>query len=288
MPELLVPWHWLNTKHKAFISPIIADWQARLDSPRFGERQAAAYLKKYPGLFLTETWKKTCLAIAELELEAALRIDFVVPVEGYSAGFGYELIELQSPQEGPYNSAGRPSGGLNEAMEQVRAWQRWLKSHSELAKELFPGKDYRLYGVLPFSYTVVIGQRKHSPEFIANRNDLSRETGIQIRSFDYLTDKLRERHFWVEMHIFSTEYKRLSDPTRNALANPFYTTFSSSEWRDLIRQDLDITHMTPNNATLILQNRKLNKYDRMFRRLVAGDLGEKTNTEVRELINEFG
>ncbi len=168
------------------------------------------------------------------------------------------------------------------------AWQRWLKSHSELAKELFPGKDYRLYGVLPFSYTVVIGQRKHSPEFIANRNDLSRETGIQIRSFDYLTDKLRERHFWVEMHIFSTEYKRLSDPTRNALANPFYTTFSSSEWRDLIRQDLDITHMTPNNATLILQNRKLNKYDRMFRRLVAGDLGEKTNTEVRELINEFG
>ena len=111
-----------------------------------------------------------------------------------------------------------------------------------------------------FKYTIIIGRRKETEKFLHLRNQFGKDVNIEIRSFDYLTDKLLSRqHFNVTPSIQSEDFKQLDFKIRNELANPFAEAFKSSVWREMAKSGmLCDSHMIAKNAKVLISKRTLN------------------------------
>jgi hypothetical protein len=90
----------------------------------------------------------------------------------------------------------------------------------------------------------------------AKRNELAREVGIEMRSFDHLTRMLRETiaHVWDSTN--PTDGLSPDLPTRNRLANPFTQAYTWRAWKELVGQrHFDWRHFVPQNAGDLLAQR---------------------------------
>lgn len=246
-------------KETSYYYEIIDTWKSMLEDTQLTEHHFLNFLSKNAGFFLHNS-DNALISISELELGADYRVDFVVCHDFLSYGFEYEFIEIESPTDAVYTRKGSPSARLIEAYSQIQKWRLWIEANRAEAKRILPSKSFIYFDAPYFKYTIIIGRRKETAEFLHLRNQFGKDVNIEIRSFDYLTDKLLARqHFSVTPSIQSEDFKQLDFKIRNELANPFAEAFKSSVWREMTRSGiLCDSHMIAKNAEVLLSKRTLN------------------------------
>jgi hypothetical protein len=246
-----------------------------------------AFLSEHAGLFLLNG-VSTQVAISQLRLGADLVTDFVIGEDRGSYGFCYQLVELESPHVEPYTRSGNPSARLTQAIQQVQNWRRWLETNSQEAKRLFPSAEYTLYGNPCFSYTIFIGRRGTGQQHRTLRNQLSRDLGIQIRSFDSLSDAFKRRPLLDELVLASPEHDRLASELRQRLANPFVSAYSDAAWRRVVRsKTLSLAHMVAQNAETLVAEASYSSLAEAFNRL-WGEVPEHQQKHYADAYAEHG
>ena len=221
-------WSALNRECSDIIKDVIKDWRDLIAADKC-ERFYQKFLCEHAGLFFGDSG--TCLTIGQLQLGTKYRPDLVVAHDFRSGGVLYELIELKRPSHLPFNTGGLPSQHLNRALKQVSEWRNRIVENCSEVKDRMPAPhpaDRRC------AYTIIIGTRDNTGAREKERNRLadsfSHQSRLNIRSYDYLTDKLIKSRFVRSSpnHLFG------DDLTLNRLANPFTKAFTDKSWRSLL------------------------------------------------------
>jgi hypothetical protein len=201
----------------------IADW-INLLNQNLTEQHYHQFLAENAGLFLADT---NChLAISKLKFGSELETDFVTLSDGFSNGNLIELIEIKQPSAQLFTDKGHPSAELNRACQQIRDWKRWLIDNPSWCSKYLPTTSTRVIRNSNLRFKIIIGRRLVNPHDIEKRNQIADELGTEIRSFDYLTDRLRTREFFT--HAWTSDAE---DFFERELAKPFFSAFTDSEWK---------------------------------------------------------
>lgn len=251
--DSFVSWEMLRSQElSGHFSQVLQGWEALLAANTLTEPAYLTYLHDNAGFFLHDSLHQL-ISISEFEFEADLRADFVVCSDRASYGFEYEFIEIESPWDAVFTKKGSPSSNLTEAMNQIQRWCLWLDANRAEARRILPSKSFVVADQPAFKFTIIIGRRQDRDEWLHFRNQLAEQMNIEIRSFDYLTDRLTKRMFSDAPIICSSEFHRLPFETKNALANPFSTALKNSVWRKLVKSpNFSSAHIIANTATELL------------------------------------
>ncbi|MBV4359106.1 Shedu anti-phage system protein SduA domain-containing protein [Pinibacter aurantiacus] len=209
--------------HQKRVNLIKAEWE-RMLSQHLSERFYQTFLSKYVGIF----WgNENChLVISKLKLGSELETDFVSLTDGFSNGNVFELIEIKQPSARLFTEKGTMTADFNRAVQQIRDWKRWLVDNKAWVKAYLPTINTRVIFDSQLKFTIVIGRRTDNPYEIEKRNQIGKEIGAEIRSFDYLTDKVTKRIFypraWTEDDFPDFE---------SQLANPFHKAITDARWK---------------------------------------------------------
>lgn len=275
---------WKHLRNSPVFSKIQNEWSALLDDKTRKEQDYQLFLREHAGFFFP---RKSDISGDQLVLEKiSLGSDYItdfVNINGNrSYGFEYTFIEIESPHDEIYTGSGKQTSDLSGALEQVRDWKRWIAANTDTAKRLFPSKRFLTTGVPSIRYMVVIGRRNSSQDEIEKRNQIFRDEGIEVRSFDYLTDILLTRAFHSHIWI-SNDFSFISEADNNEFANPFYTAISDATWRAMLKKFLqNYSHMVGQNMAAIIESRKYNKQrENEFLEWVAMD-GDRNSIDAWE------
>lgn len=272
--EKFIWWQALRTKEiSTHYFDVVLKWNELLSDKNNNEPIFLKFLHENAGMFFHDS-KRRLISISEFEFGADLRADFVICQDRSSYGFEYEFVEVESPNDSVYTKKGIPSSHLSEAINQIQQWRMWIDANRAEAKRILPSKSFIVADEPAFKYTIIIGRRDQSEDYLHMRNNLGRQLGIEIRSFDHLTDKLMERRFDATPKLYSSQVNELEFSTKNQLANPFSKSFKSSVWRKMVKSPkFSSHHMISTNAKLILDNRELNDgYDGFLKNWFAVDI----------------
>jgi hypothetical protein len=231
-------WSLLNNERRSLLEEVAQAWETLLGDTKQKELAYHKFLEDHAGLFFSHPCG-TYIVISNLEMGADLKPDLVVVSDNQSYGFRYELIELESPHDGAFTSKGRQSAKLTHALQQVEDWERWLAKHPDSAKELLPSKAHMLWGDPQVSYTVVIGRRDKMRANNEIRIQKSSKYHCSIRSFDHLTDRIRQNAF-LDGGLFERS-QQLTDEETNRIASPFFRAMSSTAWKSY-RTSAEFSH----------------------------------------------
>jgi len=229
-------WSQLDNSH-SIIKSILTQWQQLLDEDHT-EKVYHDFLKRHANLFLVNTvsFPHSFFAISKLKLGSEFELDFAIPYEDYSNGLIWELIEIKRPQMSPYTENGMPSAKLTEATQQIRNWKRWIQNSRSEARKIFSLRSVRTERQPNFRYTIIIGIRQNSEKWLDERNQYAQENGIQIRSFDYLTERLNSRWFSSMARLSNGGWDEEHPELCKSLANPFIEALTDSQWKNLLRE----------------------------------------------------
>jgi len=259
-PSDLDNWSLLNNELMSLRHKVILEWQELVVS-NAKEEQYQKFLSKQAGMFFLDAHSKF-ICIEKIRLGADYVIDFAVVTEGYSNGLSWELIEIELPHAIPFTKEGIPSARLSRAIQQIHNWKRWLIDNRRDAEKLFPAYGIRTKRNANFKFSVLIGTRDNSSLWIEQREQLSTNLGIELLSFDRLTEWLERRWFSNKTFIDSSS-RPLTEWQKKYLANPFAMAMSDKEWRkflkERIRGKIYGAHFTPTSAELLLKYRSFNK-----------------------------
>ncbi|MDT0676469.1 Shedu anti-phage system protein SduA domain-containing protein [Autumnicola musiva] len=244
--------NWHNILDHRFKKDFINKWQTLLDA-NHTENYYQNFLSKNAGLFLGN---ENChLVISKLKLGSELETDFVTLTDGFSNGNQFELIEIKRPNSKLFTKKGLISSDLNRAGQQIRDWKRWLIENKAWFHKYLPTTSTRVISESYLNFKIIIGRRSSNPYEIEKRNQIGKEIGAEIRSFDYLTDKFKTRTFYPRSWLESGDQFLESE-----LANPFYQAMSDSEWKKICNsKKLSTFHFYSLHTKQILDNRRYNK-----------------------------
>lgn len=226
-------WSLLSRSLKHLHDQIVHDWELLIDDPATDERSCLRFVRDHGALFFQRR-TETPISISELSLGSDYKVDFVTATEGFSGGTTYKLIELESPNSKLYRSDGKTSARLSGAIDQILEWRRWISQHRTQARKLFPSTRWNSDAAPTFSYQIVIGRRSETAKVQDKIWSRIHEAGIEIVSFDRLTNFLRfplfDDNYWAGLSTQGQEY--LDDRNLlNRAACPFVKTISDSLWR---------------------------------------------------------
>ncbi|GAB6012820.1 Shedu anti-phage system protein SduA domain-containing protein [Viscerimonas tarda] len=244
-------WYSLIT-NKDFRSNLISEWESLLSENKT-ENHYHKFLNDNAGVFLGND---NChLVISKLKLGSELETDFVTLSDGFSNGNLFELIEIKRPDIELFSERGTISSDFNRAIQQIRDWKRWLIDNPSWVRKYLPTVNTRIIHKSNFNFKIIIGRRIANSHSIDKRNQIANEIGAEIRSFDYLTEKLKTRLFypmaWLENGI---EYYEKS------IGNPFFKAISDSRWKKFcLSNDITNCHFYSHHYEEILKMRKYNK-----------------------------
>ena len=113
--------------------------------------------------------------------------DFLL-AELCSSGLQWQAVELESPKETMYRSAGQQSAALTHAIQQIRDWRSWLKWNNGYAAR--PKFEYGL-GLIgidcDISGIIIMGRRGNYPSrFDHTRDQMLARENILVHSYDWL------------------------------------------------------------------------------------------------------
>lgn len=252
-------WSKLNDEARSIIDTILKEWCDLLNQ-RKAEEAYHSYLREYAGFFLAYGWEVNLL-ISKLRLGADFTTDFIVGRDQHSNGVWYELIEIETPYDAPFTKNGNPSARLSGAIQQIQNWRRWIIDNRREIHKLLPSYGVRTSRMNPnYNFKIIIGNRENSAKWLEKRNDLANQLGIEIRSFDYLTDSVKAKHFPNTTNFASTEEGYLTSTERNMLANPFCMAYSDKTWRNIIKEPRYVHHFFCLNANALLENYSYNGF----------------------------
>lgn len=249
-------WSQLNTTKSSIIDCCRSEWQGLLDGSH-PERAYHSFLAENAGLFFGHP-AQTFFVLSELALGGEFVVDLVVPRDERSLGSTYELIELEIPSLNPYRKSGDPFSRFSHSLEQIQDWRTWLADHPDMRRCLFPSQSVTADSDR-LNYTVITGRRHDDSQLMRKRNEWASRVGVKVRSFDYLTDKLGTRLFLDNASIRSVQGESLDATVCAQLANPFFTAWSTSQWRQ-ISAWLQGPHAVALSARSLIENHRYSKF----------------------------
>lgn len=251
---------WSQLNNHPIIEDVANEWQSLIHS-HGKELIYHKYLKEHASLFLVSPSADSFFAVSKLKLGSVLELDFAVAHEGYSEGLQWELIEIEKPQDAPYNNDGTPSAALTRATQQIRDWKAWISSSREESRKLFSIWNVRPFRNPNFRFKIIIGTRNNSEKWLDKRNQYAQENNIEIRSFDSLTDALRRRVFLDMAHLYNGDWDKRNGDICIDLANPFVEAFTDSEWKSILEESgtRGDSHFTSKIAKIIIAKWRINK-----------------------------
>lgn len=262
-------WECLSFDHP-IITAIRQEWTDLL-SQQHSEAKYHAFLLEHAGLFLADG-VNSHVVVSKLKLGSRFELDFAVAYDRHSEGLFWELIEIKTPHVSPYRDSGNPSSTLVEAVQQVQDWKGWLIENRSEAKRLFSSDGIRTTRNPNFSYTIVIGNRENSEKFLDKRNKYGEQLGINIRSFDYLTDRLARRPYMDKAYLGDGDWDSRYQDLSRELANPFTKAFGDSSWKRLLSEPgvRGYSHFTSHFCERLLTHRAINlRWSQAFQKLRA-------------------
>lgn len=214
---------WYSKFDDNFKGNKISEWDQLLNQ-NLTEKFYHNYLFNNAGLFLGN---ENChLVISKLKLGSELETDFITLTDGFSNGNQFELIEIKQPGARLFTDRGIITSDLNKATQQIRDWKRWLIDNPSWFKKYLPTLSTRVIMQSHLRFKIIIGRRLTNPIEIEKRNQIAEEIGVEIRSFDYLTDKFKTREFFPTVWLENgNEY------CSEKIANPFFKAFTDSKWK---------------------------------------------------------
>lgn len=244
------------------------DWKKLLADTTLKERDYHAFLANNPFFFLT--YLESYVVISKLKLGSEYETDFVVVKEGYSDGTIYELIEIESPHTKLFDSKGKPAAKFNAALQQILDWKRFLKSEKSFFRKFLPTTNTKIIRDSKISFKIIIGRRTDNQEVLEKRRQYSEDYGVEILSFDRLTDISNRLHFSNKPSIYAAQFDNMKDyKVKNDLVNPFFTCTSDSDWKSICKSG-EVKHFYYNNLSRILEKRRYSKYFDQFKQEIAG------------------
>lgn len=250
-------WSLLNNNNPILLG-VLQEWQELLDS-QSSEAEYHSFIKRHANLFLSNSLE-SFFSISKLKLGTSLELDFAVPHEGYSMGLQWELVEIEKPQDAPYNKDGTPSAALTRATQQIRDWKDWLQNSRHETQKLFSVWQVRTQKQPNFKFKIIIGTRENSEKWIDKRNQYAEENNEEIRSFDHLTDRLKLKPFFEKVMLLNAMWDKENPALCSKLANPFAQSFTDSEWKALLREpNLSGAHFTSKAAEIITSRWSVNE-----------------------------
>jgi len=265
--EPCIPWDLFGGPGCSQMKSIRKQWKTLLKKEGLHERYYHDFIARHAHTFFPMLGN-VLQVISKVRLGAELVTDIVIVRDESSLGLSYQLIEIETPWVRPFTKDGIASARLTRAIHQILDWKRWLEQHKSEARRLFPSLLHLTDERPLFRYCIVIGARQNSRSWLHKRNHLSETLGINIRSFDWLTDCLMSRSaahsFADEYHGGGAEEDSLPRRTKNALANPFVRAMSDPEWRKFIVGQFGYSHMVGHHADRLLAFRRTNSHEARF------------------------
>lgn len=230
----------------------LEEWKNLL-SQNLLENQYHKFISDNSGIFLGN---QNChLAISKLKLGSELETDFITLTDGFSNGNIFELIEIKQPNANLFNERGLMTADFNRAVQQIRDWKRWLMDNRNWMKKYLPTINTKVINSNHLKFKIIIGRRLKNEYEIEKRNQIAEEIGADIRSFDYLTDKLERRPFrrigWLPDDVDYSLHEELG--------NPFYKAFTDSQWKKICNESkLSTFHFYSLHHKTLFKNRIYN------------------------------
>ncbi|MCE1169392.1 MAG: DUF4263 domain-containing protein [Sphingobacteriia bacterium] len=247
----LYDWISLEEENSEVISSLIQRWENMLNS-NLKEQEYHQFINDHAGFFFGN--HDCYLTISKLKLGSDYETDFVNVIDQRSNGIIYEFIEIEKPGSSLFASNGVPAKDLNNAVQQIRDWKRFLIENKAWFRKYLPSQTTRIINNAGATFTIIIGRRTNSLFEIEKRNQIADELRINIRSFDYLTDLLKRRKFF-NIACLDTDKELWIE---NQIENPFYKAINDSQWRNFCSKKFNWTHFYKNNCEEIIQLREYN------------------------------
>ncbi len=115
--------------------------------------------------------------------------DFLI-ADRNSMGYGWEVVELESPKARMFTKRGDPTAALTHAIRQIADWRIWLAANVDYAQRSraagglgLPQIHARAEGLILMST-----RAQESPENAVRRRELSITNGIAIHTYDFLVE----------------------------------------------------------------------------------------------------
>ncbi len=231
---------------------VISEWEGLLNQ-NLTEHIYQTYLANNAGFFLGGD---NChLVISKLKLGSELETDFVTLTDDFSNGNRFELIEIKRPNTKLFTEKGILTTDFNRATQQIRDWKRWLIDNPSWLKKYLPTVSTRVINDSFLNFKIIIGRRITNQYEIEKRNQIGKEIGAKIRSFDYLTDKLKKRDLY-PMTWLSEDNRNLN----SFLGDHSFKAMSDSQWKKLCKSEkLSTFHFYSNHVGKILEMREYNE-----------------------------
>lgn len=241
-------------------------------SQKHKEEEYQSFLSTHAGLFFG--FGKRIIVLSKIRLGAELITDFIVMRDEFSAGIYFDLIEIENPYDLPYTREGQPSAKLTRAVQQIQNWKRWLSDNRSEAQILFPHSGVRVFRNPNFRFRIYIGNKNNSERWIEERNQYSQNLGIEIRSFDELSHRIKDRYFLDGLDSNSAQESWLSKEVRNQLETPFYSAYSDNSWRSVLKETRGIGgHFIASNAPTLLRYRVYSPLLKKFKQIHSKQAG---------------
>ncbi len=239
--DALKYWSVLNDHGTELLKSVEDDWMTLLADKTKKEPDYLAFLSENSAFFFSHAVQFQYFAISELRLGTDYRIDFVLPVENFSYGLTYCLVEIESPHTRPFTKKRVASARLNAAMQQIRDWRNWIKANRAPAKRIFPSSAWTMDSLPVFTYRIVIGRRDDEDRHHDKVMECAADIRAEIRSFDWLTDLLRFKIKHGEFRTsimggLSPQIAGMNDAVKNAIMNPFACSLTEGEWKEIVRE----------------------------------------------------
>lgn len=120
--------------------------------------------------------------------------DFMIG-ERDSMGFHWIAVELESPLSKMFTKGGNPSASLTHAVRQMQDWRTWLSDNQNYAARLRNQDGLGLTDIhTQVPGLILMGRRStESDDTRRRRRQMSRDSNIEIHTFDFLLDALAGR-----------------------------------------------------------------------------------------------
>lgn len=165
------------------------------------ESRIQRFLERNPHLFLDLFLSPSSRVVRQLPIgDGEFRSDFAF-AHSDSGGNHLTFLELESPQRKIFNKDDSFSQAFNHAVQQVRDWVAWTRSHPEWALRMMG----RLIGFLKSENVyvgglLVMGRRAElsSPRRRARFEALVNEwQGCSVRTYDGFAERLEHSESWL-------------------------------------------------------------------------------------------
>ena len=180
----------------------VAELESLIQS-RASEAALQRHLELHPYI-LSQQFSHCHHVFPKVRLGSQYETDFLC-LDIPSSGHEWRGVELEIAHKQVVTRAGRKSALLEHSLQQIRDWRHWTMSNLAYARAPKENNGLGLKDIHPrFDGYVVIGRRSDAnAAYNAIRNQVRIDEGIEIRSWDGIVERAKERAEMFASHLAS-------------------------------------------------------------------------------------